>query len=201
MAADGSATSTSLGSRTATGKKSDVKKPFLACKFCRGRKIQCGPGPKLPQEIEAALPPGPRTCNQCHKRGQICKFPEASRRGLRGGKPSRLVVYGPDNRFRIIDAEESEGGNDLHQHDGYDSSSSGPTMDSSDPEEGRQRRGKRTGRQGPTAGGKSRFSATAGAWSPMRFIAAVDSEILKKLTAEGVLLPVSTAKQTSIRRA
>lgn len=43
---------------TKKGKKDS--KPFLACEFCRLRKIACGPGPTLPPGIE--VPPGPRTC-------------------------------------------------------------------------------------------------------------------------------------------
>ena len=38
---------------------SGEKKPFLACKFCRQRKIACGAGPHADN---TDLPPGPRTC-------------------------------------------------------------------------------------------------------------------------------------------
>ncbi|KAF8549573.1 hypothetical protein OG21DRAFT_1421076, partial [Imleria badia] len=50
------------------------KKPMLACFFCRGRKIACGP----PQ-------PGSedKTCNQCARRHLTCKYPLESRRGVR----------------------------------------------------------------------------------------------------------------------
>ncbi|KAA1472938.1 hypothetical protein DENSPDRAFT_765553, partial [Dentipellis sp. KUC8613] len=48
--------------------------PFLACFFCRGRKIACTP-PK---------PGNPdRTCNQCERRNLICEYPLVSRRGQR----------------------------------------------------------------------------------------------------------------------
>ncbi|TFK25730.1 hypothetical protein FA15DRAFT_589864 [Coprinopsis marcescibilis] len=54
-------------------KKSD-KKPPLACLFCRGRKIACGP----------PVPGGDEnTCNQCHRRSLKCEYPSESRRGLR----------------------------------------------------------------------------------------------------------------------
>jgi len=50
------------------------KKPALACLFCRGRKIACGP----PQ-------PGSKdkTCNQCARRHLKCEYPLESRRGMR----------------------------------------------------------------------------------------------------------------------
>ncbi|KAH7916615.1 hypothetical protein BJ138DRAFT_1139469 [Hygrophoropsis aurantiaca] len=50
------------------------KKPALACLFCRGRKIACGP-------------PSPgnkdKTCNQCARRHLKCEYPLESRRGMR----------------------------------------------------------------------------------------------------------------------
>ncbi|KAG8960158.1 hypothetical protein FRC03_006988 [Tulasnella sp. 419] len=67
------------------------KKPFLACGFCRHRKIACGQGPVW--ENDDQLPPGPRTCNQCFRRCLECFYPTESRRGLRKGKPSRKIVY------------------------------------------------------------------------------------------------------------
>ncbi|KAF8871069.1 hypothetical protein BD779DRAFT_1428566, partial [Infundibulicybe gibba] len=48
------------------------KPPKLACLFCRGRKIACGP-PR----------PGSKTCNQCQCRSLMCEFPLESRRGMR----------------------------------------------------------------------------------------------------------------------
>ncbi|KAG8883185.1 hypothetical protein FRB98_003272 [Tulasnella sp. 332] len=187
------------GASGANSKKSE-KKPFLACKFCRGRKIQCGPGPKLPPEIECKLPPGPRTCNQCHKRGLVCRFPEASRRGLRGGKPSRLVVYGPDNRFRIVDADDIDAanGHPIYDED-FDGVGGGGEMDgpspptsadgwdtmSPPPQDDKDKKGK---------GKKKERKGGSRPWSPMRFVPAVDTEILKELTARGVLLPVITTK-------
>ncbi|ETW75597.1 hypothetical protein HETIRDRAFT_144838 [Heterobasidion irregulare TC 32-1] len=50
------------------------KQPFLACFFCRGRKIACGPPP--PESAD-------RTCNQCARRQLICNYPLTSRRGQR----------------------------------------------------------------------------------------------------------------------
>ncbi|KAG9026249.1 hypothetical protein FRB95_009049 [Tulasnella sp. JGI-2019a] len=189
------ATAGVTGASGANSKKSE-KKPFLACKFCRGRKIQCGPGPKLPPEIECKLPPGPRTCNQCHKRGLVCRFPEASRRGLRGGKPSRLVVYGPDNRFRIVDADDIDAANGHpiydEDFDGVGGDMDGPSPTTSadgwdatspPPQEDKKGKGKKKERKGGPR-----------PWSPMRFVPAVDTEILKELTARGVLLPVTTTK-------
>nr|GAT57519.1 predicted protein [Mycena chlorophos] len=52
------------------------RKPPLACLFCRGRKIACGPPmkePGLPQDA----------CNQCQRRGLTCEYPIESRRGMR----------------------------------------------------------------------------------------------------------------------
>ncbi|KAJ7678673.1 hypothetical protein B0H17DRAFT_1078023 [Mycena rosella] len=51
------------------------KKPPLACLFCRGRKIACGP----PQ-------PGAGGCNQCQRRSLKCEYPAESRRGMRKKK-------------------------------------------------------------------------------------------------------------------
>jgi len=56
------------------GKRHLEKKPPLACLFCRGRKIACGP----------PLPGSPnKTCNQCQRRSLRCEYPSGSRRGMR----------------------------------------------------------------------------------------------------------------------
>ncbi|KIM40163.1 hypothetical protein M413DRAFT_172756 [Hebeloma cylindrosporum] len=53
------------------------KKPPLACLFCRGRKIACGP----------PMPGSPdKTCNQCQRRSLRCEYPAESRRGMRKKK-------------------------------------------------------------------------------------------------------------------
>ncbi|KAG6830255.1 hypothetical protein H0H87_008744 [Tephrocybe sp. NHM501043] len=52
-------------------------KPILACLFCRGRKIACGPPPTGSDDP---------TCNQCARRGLICNYPTESRRGMRTHK-------------------------------------------------------------------------------------------------------------------
>ncbi|KAF9049712.1 hypothetical protein BJ165DRAFT_1401584 [Panaeolus papilionaceus] len=64
------------------------KKPPLACLFCRGRKIACGP----------PLPGSPdRTCNQCQRRSLQCEYPSESRRGMRKKKtlPTETSDLGP----------------------------------------------------------------------------------------------------------
>lgn len=137
------------------------KKPFLACEFCRHRKIACGKGPTLPPEI--VLPPGPRTCNQCFRRGLECQFPEASRRGLRHGKPSRRVIYGENNEYRIVDPEDDEFDDD---EDDY-----------LEEEEVIAPKGK----------GKGKAKVPARPWSPIRFVPAVDTAILKELSRKGVI--------------
>ncbi|KAJ3514643.1 hypothetical protein NLJ89_g2259 [Agrocybe chaxingu] len=53
------------------------KKPPLACLFCRGRKIACGP--PLPGSVD-------KTCNQCQRRSLRCEYPSESRRGMRKKK-------------------------------------------------------------------------------------------------------------------
>ncbi|KAF9478619.1 hypothetical protein BDN70DRAFT_808504, partial [Pholiota conissans] len=53
------------------------KKPPLACLFCRGRKIACGP--PLPGSDD-------KTCNQCQRRSLRCEYPSESRRGMRKKK-------------------------------------------------------------------------------------------------------------------
>lgn len=46
----------------------------MACHFCRGRKIACGP----------PVPGGDgHTCNQCQRRSLKCDYPSESRRGMR----------------------------------------------------------------------------------------------------------------------
>ncbi|KAL4073773.1 hypothetical protein V8B97DRAFT_1936134 [Scleroderma yunnanense] len=50
------------------------KKPALACLFCRGRKIACGP--PLPGNKD-------KTCHQCARRHLKCEYPLESRRGMR----------------------------------------------------------------------------------------------------------------------
>ncbi|KAG8892557.1 hypothetical protein FRC01_014098 [Tulasnella sp. 417] len=138
------------------------KKPFLACEFCRHRKIACGKGPTIPPEI--VVPPGPRTCNQCFRRGLECQFPEASRRGLRHGKPSRRVIYGENNEYRIVDPEEEDYDDD--DEDDY-------LYEDEEPEA----KGK----------GKGKAKVPARPWSPIRFVPAVDTEILKELSKKGVI--------------
>ncbi|KAG6900532.1 hypothetical protein C0995_003552 [Termitomyces sp. Mi166 len=49
-------------------------KPIMACLFCRGRKIACGPPPKGSNDP---------TCNQCARRGLECEYPSINRRGMR----------------------------------------------------------------------------------------------------------------------
>ncbi|KAH8996516.1 hypothetical protein EDB86DRAFT_1009092 [Lactarius hatsudake] len=56
------------------GKKQPKKEPFLACFFCRGRKIACHPKNDGGED---------RTCTQCAKRRLECKYPQTSRRGQR----------------------------------------------------------------------------------------------------------------------
>ncbi|KAJ4485964.1 hypothetical protein J3R30DRAFT_1427049 [Lentinula aciculospora] len=57
--------------------QSEKKSLALACFFCRGRKIACGP-----QDPNSA----DRTCNQCHRRSLKCEYPTESRRGMRKRK-------------------------------------------------------------------------------------------------------------------
>ncbi|KAG6840591.1 hypothetical protein C0991_005681 [Blastosporella zonata] len=49
-------------------------KPLLACLFCRGRKIACGPPPPGSDDP---------TCNQCARRKHKCHYPTESHRGMR----------------------------------------------------------------------------------------------------------------------
>ncbi|KAG8921431.1 hypothetical protein FRC03_012065 [Tulasnella sp. 419] len=81
------------------------KKPFLACGFCRHRKIACGQGPVW--ENDDQLPPGPRTCNQCFRRCLECFYPTESRRGVREGQPSHKIVYDEnDGSVPLVPGEE-----------------------------------------------------------------------------------------------
>ncbi|KAJ3754432.1 hypothetical protein EV360DRAFT_86855 [Lentinula raphanica] len=65
-----------LKSRPASS-QNDKKSLALACFFCRGRKIACGP-----QDPNSA----DRTCNQCRRRSLKCEYPTESRRGMRKRK-------------------------------------------------------------------------------------------------------------------
>ncbi|KAF9461265.1 hypothetical protein BDZ94DRAFT_1264049 [Collybia nuda] len=64
------------------------KKPPLACLFCRGRKIACGP--PEPGTTE-------KTCNQCQRRSIKCEYPSESRRGMRTKKTinNKVNIAGP----------------------------------------------------------------------------------------------------------
>ncbi|KAF8993677.1 hypothetical protein BDQ17DRAFT_1312024 [Cyathus striatus] len=64
------------------------KKPPLACLFCRGRKIACGP--PLPGSKD-------KTCNQCQRRSLKCEYPLESRRGMRKKKDTadNITAEGP----------------------------------------------------------------------------------------------------------
>jgi len=64
------------------GKRQLEKKPPLACLFCRGRKIACGP--PLPGSLH-------KTCNQCQRRSLRCEYPSESRRGMRKKKSSAVA--------------------------------------------------------------------------------------------------------------
>ncbi|KAG8972595.1 hypothetical protein FRB90_010178, partial [Tulasnella sp. 427] len=82
------------------------KKPFLACAFCRQRKIACGQRAPHPRDHE--LPEGPRTCNQCARRGLVCSYPNESRRGIRKAKPVAKIIVHPDGTEETIYVEEEE---------------------------------------------------------------------------------------------
>ncbi|KAF5385449.1 hypothetical protein D9757_005408 [Collybiopsis confluens] len=62
---------------TPTTSQSEKKSLALACFFCRGRKIACGPQDPTSSD---------RTCNQCHRRSLKCEYPTESRRGMRKRK-------------------------------------------------------------------------------------------------------------------
>ncbi|KAJ3928314.1 MAG: hypothetical protein NXY57DRAFT_1021757 [Lentinula lateritia] len=62
---------------SSSSSQNEKKSLALACFFCRGRKIACGP-----QDPNSA----DRTCNQCHRRSLKCEYPTESRRGMRKRK-------------------------------------------------------------------------------------------------------------------
>jgi len=71
-------------------------RPALACLFCRGRKIACGP--PLPGSTD-------KSCNQCARRHLKCEYPTESRRGMRRRnktsdkvKPAKITVKGARKR-------------------------------------------------------------------------------------------------------
>lgn len=64
-------------------KRPAEKKPPLACLFCRGRKIACGP--PIPGSKD-------KTCNQCQRRSLRCEYPLESRRGMRKKKVNKVNI-------------------------------------------------------------------------------------------------------------
>lgn len=84
-------------SNTNTGgnsKRNPDKKPALACVFCRGRKIACGPPLKdgdgksckyvvSHREIYLCECLSIHLCSQCQRRSLRCEYPTESRRGMR----------------------------------------------------------------------------------------------------------------------
>lgn len=77
-----------------SGKRSPDKKPALACVFCRGRKIACGPPTKDGDG---------RSCNQCQRRSLRCEYPTESRRGMRK-KPVGAPAAAAASKARRSDA-------------------------------------------------------------------------------------------------
>lgn len=75
------------------------KKPPLACLFCRGRKIACGPPDPGSEDP---------TCNQCQRRSIKCEYPSESRRGMRRKKSVGVVnTAGP--KVRVGKRARSDG--------------------------------------------------------------------------------------------
>ncbi|KAF7376635.1 hypothetical protein MSAN_00080300 [Mycena sanguinolenta] len=72
-------TKAGAGGPGAKNSKDAPKKPPLACLFCRGRKIACGP----PSAKEGGKEGGPF---QCQRRAIKCEYPTESRRGMRKKK-------------------------------------------------------------------------------------------------------------------
>ncbi|KAK7059104.1 hypothetical protein VNI00_001729 [Paramarasmius palmivorus] len=73
--------------RASTPQTAEKKSLALACFFCRGRKIACGPqDPNSPD----------RTCGQCHRRSLKCEYPTESRRGMRKRKTPVVTDLSPD---------------------------------------------------------------------------------------------------------
>lgn len=89
------------------------KKPFLACGFCRQRKIACGQRAPHPRDNE--IGEGPRTCNQCARRHILCSFPSESRRGLRKTKPVTKTIVQDDGSEVTITVEDEEEIEELEQ--------------------------------------------------------------------------------------
>ncbi|KAF9270070.1 hypothetical protein L218DRAFT_1071561 [Marasmius fiardii PR-910] len=70
--------------RPTTPQTNEKKNLALACFFCRGRKIACGPHDPNSSD---------RTCGQCHRRSLKCEYPTESRRGMR--KKRNSVEFPP----------------------------------------------------------------------------------------------------------
>ncbi|KAG9050758.1 hypothetical protein FS837_002702 [Tulasnella sp. UAMH 9824] len=98
------------------------KKPFLACGFCRQRKIACGQRAPHPRDNE--IGEGPRTCNQCARRHILCSFPSESRRGLRKTKPVTKTIIQEDGTEVTIVVEDEEEIEEIEQASSKKSSKS-----------------------------------------------------------------------------
>jgi hypothetical protein len=99
--ADGGSSPSSANTTNGSGNR----KPPLACLFCRGRKIACGPPPpestdKSCKWVDDIHHPGQPLMNtsfcfrsQCFRRQLKCEYPSESRRGMRKKKSSSGNVY------------------------------------------------------------------------------------------------------------
>lgn len=78
-----------VGRRATAPKRRRVTRAVqpLACYFCRGRKIACGP-PTNPHS-------GDRTCEPCERRQLVCEYPAQSFRGRRSSGPKAAASVRP----------------------------------------------------------------------------------------------------------
>ncbi|GLB37979.1 putative GAL4-like Zn(II)2Cys6 (or C6 zinc) binuclear cluster DNA-binding domain [Lyophyllum shimeji] len=85
--------------KPATVARNEDGKPIMACLFCRGRKIACGPPPPGS---------GSTTCNQCERRHLKCKYPTENRRGMRK-KPAAADAKKKNDRATALDTKKEDG--------------------------------------------------------------------------------------------
>ncbi|KAI9455357.1 hypothetical protein BJY52DRAFT_1280547 [Lactarius psammicola] len=70
-----------VGRRTPKSRRTPRAVQPLACFFCRGRKIACGP------PVNLGTGTGDRTCEPCARRRLVCEYPAESYRGRRPSGP------------------------------------------------------------------------------------------------------------------
>lgn len=82
------------------------------------------------------------------------------------------MIYGPDNQYRIVNPDDLEDSDEELEWEDFEDPVS---------------INKKLASQKKAGGNSSKYPARP--WSPIRFVPAVDSQILKDLAAKGIITP------------